>query len=133
MDENTEVNDEVTDEVVDEAAPEGNEQEQETEQELTPGDTALRLASLEAVVSAYLPEGTDIERELGYVAGLSLDDKGNVVGEARYRPVAKQATTSPRRRTTAAAKPQSRDRETEIDDFITKTIERVNNAAAGQV
>ena len=49
-------------------------------------DALLNYHKAIAVAQSLAPEGVDIEDELNFVSGLSVDKDGNVTGEARYRP-----------------------------------------------
>ena len=85
---------------------EGNEQEQteEVEQEEQADYTdVLRQAKIEALINHYLPEGTDVDKELHFVE-LKVDENGNVSGSGEYRPLAVKTTSNK----TKTSKPKQR-------------------------
>lgn len=99
-----------------EAADGGVEPEQQDTQDsqMVDTDAVLRNAKLEALIAAYLPKGTDVEEELAHVGGLSINDEGKLVGEAKYRkPPVKP---SPRRAQTTKPNPR-RESPTPVDDW----------------
>ena len=104
---NETTNDEGLEEGIEEALPQ-EEEVQEEEQEQPDYSSSLRQAKMEALIAAYLPDGTDIDTELSHVGGLEIDSEGNVSGEAVYRKPqvanmnTKKQTSQPKIRKVAA-------------------------------
>ena len=100
-------------------------EEEELEVAEFDADSLLLNAKLQHLLAAYLPDEIDLDEELGFVTGITINDKGEVEGEARYR---KPSTAPPAKK--AARKQRQKQPNIDTIDF-TKLVQEANKRITG--
>ena len=79
----------------------------------------LRVAKLKAILKSY-DKDLDVDDELDFVGGLSVDGDGEIIGKAKYRPKSRKVAPTP----VPAAKPKDKVT-TNIDEWVTQAFDRL--------